>query len=541
MADDSAFEAFLSDDGPDTSDDTNDAHVGLTDLTDGVRTELDREVTPVSAVGEETYESADGEKGADDVDGRKLHRNTTVDEIRYFYREGEFGGTLVDKPVDDAFTHGYRVTNDPSNAVQPFLDRYVPVLRRAEKKARRDGFAVIYFQTNDASEPYRSPTDVTGLDKLRVLTLDDFVRSEGHTIPARAYQDGYFPDGESAPFGEFYTSQLELTPNGCVVVDDPLHPDHGELLGYAVDSSNEPDTETPSFLHIDRCQHIVARPEVDGPVGTRVFGHVEGDSVLAAGITAMRAINKGNWGMGQALFRYSAPLHVAETPQSYTEDQWQQVDDQLHDLVMASSVTLPSGTELDTHDAATEFDPEPFYGVLINNLAATSMVTKSVLIGAMTGEVAGSESDTKNYLQQVDAYRRNRLTELIREAVEKMHTLDQSVIPTFSLGFTLSWEPLVRIEGVDRLEGMVRVLTAASNGVQNYMLTPDEARSLVEDELAKLDTEVSLDDLQESQMDTFDRINKAEAGRGPNDNEPVNTETGTTRGSGSGRGRPSDT
>jgi hypothetical protein len=51
-------------------------------------------------------------------------------------------------------------------------------------------------------------------------------------------------------------------------------------------------------------------------------------------------------------------------------------------------------------------------------------------------------------------------------------------------------------------------------------LTPDEARSLVSEEWAEFDIDVSLTALSESDWDDLDRINMNEAGQGVPDNEP---------------------
>jgi len=73
-------------------------------------------------------------------------------------------------------------------------------------------------------------------------------------------------------------------------------------------------------------------------------------------------------------------------------------------------------------------------------------------------------------------------------------------------------------------EGMVSVITAVTNGIKNYVLTPDEARSIVEMKWADFEADVDLEALEEDDWDDLDRINIREAGRGPQDDEPVNQE-----------------
>jgi hypothetical protein len=79
---------------------------------------------------------------------------------------------------------------------------------------------------------------------------------------------------------------------------------------------------------------------------------------------------------------------------------------------------------------------------------------------------------------------------------------------------------LFKATDIEQAEGAVSLVTAATNGVKNYVLTPDEARNLVEEEWARFDIDVDLDTLSEEDLDDLDRINLREVGRGPQDDEP---------------------
>jgi hypothetical protein len=102
---------------------------------------------------------------------------------------------------------------------------------------------------------------------------------------------------------------------------------------------------------------------------------------------------------------------------------------------------------------------------------------------------------------------------------------------------TFDWGPLFKVNSLEQAEGAVSMITAATNAIKNYVMTPDEARTLVSEEWASFDIDVSLDALTEDELDTLDRINMNEAGQGIKDNEPVNRQNPQT--SGSQGGRPS--
>jgi len=480
------------------------------DAETGVRFEDDDHPT----VGEGVYESDDGERSVADVDGRKLHETPTIAKLRYHYRQTPFGGTVVNKPVDDAFKYGYTIHNDPTDSVAPFLDEYVPIYKQARKKARRDGFAVIYYQLRDAAEQYESPRDVAGINRMRVLTLDHFTQSNG-TVPRTAI--------ENTPFDG---NQLDVTDSGLVVVDDLTHPRDEELLGYVIDAEDRvpvgEGVSTRRFLHVDRCQHITVNEAVDGNPNKRTFGQHEGESVLTAALHPLEALDKGDWAMGEALFRYSAPIYGVETPSDYGESEFNEARDALHNLSAASEMVFPPGTEFEVYDGASDFDPETFYDVLIEEVAAATEFTKSVLLGTQTGTVSGSETDVKNYFNAVEEKRHNAYENDIDEALRMVSSWDLTVVPTFALGYQIEWEPLFQVDEVERVNGLARVVDAAAGAINSYVMTPSEAREFVEHEFAEFEADVDLDALSEADMDRLDRVNLRQNGsaQGAAEDEP---------------------
>ena len=124
----------------------------------------------------EVYESEDGEDSADEVDPKKLVSTPSVDDIRWYYRNDGMATTVVDKPVDDAFKHGYRVDGGDK---QDFLEEELEVAyKTAHRKARRDGFALLWFRLRDANNEWEPPSNVQGLHDVNVLTLDDMTTAK---------------------------------------------------------------------------------------------------------------------------------------------------------------------------------------------------------------------------------------------------------------------------------------------------------------------------------------------------------------------------
>ena len=475
----------------DTSNDDTVTDVGI--HTDAVSTRLEEERSEYLGEGStDTYSDENGET-PDDVDPRKLFRSPSVNEFRWYYREGVYGEPLIDKPINDAFKHGFKIKNDYSNKVEDFLDWYVPYYKKVKKASRLDGFSVLFWQLKDTASVSEEPENVNGISDFRVLRIDDLSDAVS-TVEIADKFDGLEP------------IQINVNKWGIVYIDDFSHPNHEKILGYGVEMSHSNDQVR--FVHESRCEHFVNRPEVVGDLESDAIGKLEGESVLASVIHPLKSYSKGIWAMGESLYRYSAPLHVAHTPPEYGEEEYNEVDSQMGKVNMASSITMPPGTELSTTDAASDFDPEPFVEILVQAICAGTEFTKSVLQGTQSGTVSGSSTDIKNYFNGVEEWRRNEAEQELRRSVKRAHRFDRSVIPSFSLGFKFDWEPMFKLDALDRMEGAVRVMTAATNGINNYILSQEEARSIVQETWADVDIDVDLDEITEEDMDQLDRINQ---------------------------------
>jgi hypothetical protein len=471
----------------------------------------------------DVYDDPDGTGGADDTDPRKLFRPPTLNELRYYSREGPYGPAVIKKPINDAFKHGFEVTGDNTEredgdgTIERFLkDEYLDYYRIAEIKSRRDGLCVLMHQVADPETSVSKPIPRDGsatFEDFQLWTVDNLSDELAPTTVA---------DHTDYTKDQIYVSEGEEN-GGIAVVDDISHPDHGDVVGYGVKPRKDStDVQNVVFVHEDRCQAFLWGEHVDGDIGNSITGEHVGESVLTPVLQPLKATQMGYWAMKNILFRYSAPLHAVEPPESWSTDDWNDATEQLENLSMMSDGVLPPGSELTVAEGVSEFDPEPLYSVLVESICAGTVFTKSVLQGTQSGTVSGSETDIKGYFNEVHLLRQQRMEPKFCEVVEKVSKYDQDTIPRVAgvSNFNIEWGPLFKPTDVEQAEGAVSLVTAATNAIKSYVLTPDEARSLVEEEWAEFDIDVSLDELSEEDWDSLDRINMNEAGQGASDNEP---------------------
>jgi hypothetical protein len=506
------------------------------DLEDTSRTIDNHEVYSSRKTPADRADELDGDT-SDDADPRRLTEDASADELRWYYRWEPFTSTIVDKPIDDAFKHGYEVRNDNNADLRgKLLDDWEPHRREARKKARRDGVAFVYVRFEDDNPASQPPRNVSGVQNFETLTIDDLTDAATPEMIADETAYDY--------------RQLRVLEQGIVVVEDITSPDHHEIVGVLYEESPYEPIDDPSsasreadvsdvtnssrihFLHGDRLQHFVEGANVDGPLHTDWVGHVTGHPVIATIFHQLKALAKASWATGQTLYRYSAPLHAVEMPedfdklfQSDVDEHQEALNEELRNLNAASSVTLPPGHEMSSVEAGTDIDPEPFIEALIELVCAGSEFTKSVLMGTQSGTVSGSETDIKSYFNQVQRYRQTTATKKAHEIVDMVRLADggERIIPNTAADFEISWGPLFKLDELDTTEAMVRVMTAVTNGVNSYLLTPEEARDLVAQEWAELGIDVdeeTFDELTEADFDTFDRINMRTTGQRSPEDEP---------------------
>lgn len=531
---------------------------------------LDAEyLTPTSVESEQNgvrsvYGAEGDDATADDVDPKRLFRTPSIDDIRWFYRNGALASTIVDRPVDDAFKHGYSV-GDTADDTQQFLQDIEDAYRKAHRNARRDGFALLWFRLRDTASEWEPPENVDGIHEAKVLTIDDLTNRKPiafeEKLTAGNAQNIMDPDaGQSVSsteavtaLGDLIQRAEEANPNlntdsvaetrlsrddadpaqlaADAVIEDPSI-ERGELDGrlmygrsrlYDITEngiviSNRLDDERfeqpisylydrgaefqPLMIHPQRVFHITWRGDVDGDVGDRTWGGYEGDSVLMPIIHLLRSMMKGNWATMQSLFRHSAPLHVVSYDEGTDKGKVDEAEQQMHNINTKSSIMEPPGFEVRSIEKIQQNEVEPSYSVLFDQICAATEMTRSVLFGTQAGTVSGSEVDIKNYFNKIERLRRNRYESELRDLVNWYSEYDATDYELDN-GLQLEWGPLFKLSELDRAEAMARHVQLVSQAQTNFVMSDEEARSFLEEQWTDW-TDVDLSGILED--DEFERL-----------------------------------
>jgi len=452
---------------------------------------------------------------ATEVEPRRIMADPTINDIRWLYRTS-WAGTIVDKPVDDAFKNGFTIKSDGNRDIKSMLNEHewVDHYRDVKKKSRRDGFALTYFVLeDDSSDVFENPMseDVTVSDikKLEAITLDDLARYEtSHgAIPAGA---------EADPLEELEYDEYEIRPTGIVMDTNPQSSTYKEPLGYLIGPPewiDEADVlDRVKFYHRNRFIHHVENTAVDGDLETPTLGRYEGDSELVSSYHLLRGMKKGNWALMQTIFRYAAKLYHVALPENANEDDWQQANENMQNLNAKSELITPDGYEITDFQTDGQLQPEEYFDVIFDQICAGNEMTKSVLFGTQTGTVSGSETDIKNYFNKVERLRQTTFTTDMQRFVSMVVNLsDGRTSGDYDLNFEVEWGAMFKLSELDNAERISRVMQTISAAINDFVLTPDEARTILQEEWADVDIDWE-DEFSDEEREYLETLNVAQMG-----------------------------
>ena len=486
---------------------TTDASTTTFDLAKGVHTYGEDTAAQSPGVGTHPGDNAD------QVNPRRLMGDPHINDLRWLYRTS-LAKTLVDKPVDDAFKHGFEVTHEGDRNPRKLMDDldWEKHYKQVKKKARRDGFALTFFVLEDNTKHVgQDPIEanVKRIKKLEDITLDDLARY-------KTGRGAITPGDDADPLRDRDYTDYQIRPTGIVMDTDPSSETYKEPLGYLIGQPDWVDEKNPldhvKFYHRNRFIHHVENPEVDGDLDQDALGRLEGDSILVSIYHLLRGLKKGNWALMQTIFRYAAKLYHVELPEDADEDDWENANENMQNLNAKSELITPSGYEIDDFQTDGQLDPEEYFDVIFEQICAGIEMTKSVLFGTQTGTVSGSETDIKNYFNKVERLRQDEFERDMHRFVNRAVSIsDGRASEEYDLEFEVDWQPMFKLSQLDNAERLSRVMQTVSAAVNDFVLTPGEARKILQEEWADVDIDWS-SEFSEEERNWLKTLNVAQMG-----------------------------
>jgi hypothetical protein len=470
-----------------------------------------------------------GQRGdsSDEIDPRKLVSDPSLSEIRWYYRR-TFAKKLVNKPIEDAFKNGFHFKGTARQQARRRLDEtdFIEEYMRAEKKARRDGFALLFIGTEERNADIsKSPirNDVIGvkdISHLKTLTVDDL----------RYLSDSMITEDVVSAYDHIEDEDdFEVRKTGIVIDTKPMSEHFRDPLGYVLD------THDATFIHRDRVMHLTWNREVDGNYDHGDFnisrmefdddflGKWEGDSILVQSYDLLKGLTKGNWSVMQALYRNAANMYAVWMPEDADDEDYAAADSSLRNMNAMSEIIFPTpnndaGYDMEQFPSDNQLEPQEYFDVIFDQICAGHEMTKSVLFGTQVGTVSGSEIDIKNYFNKVERYRQGRGSDKILEFLNRtQQMLDGRVQTTdYEVELDIDWKPMFTVSETDRVELFVRLIQGLNTAIGGFLLTPDEARSVIAEDWAEdigSDVLEDIGDMTEDQFELLEDLNLSQVGQ----------------------------
>lgn len=441
------------------------------------------------------YKQAVQHDSTDEVDPKRLVREPQLADFRWLYRSF-IGSTLVDKPVDDIFKNGFSVQYDSTNSVRSVIDEYdyVDKYKKAKKKSRRDGFALLFYVIDDtATDLYEESThdNFSSLETITVLTVDDLTDRKPPDLREQLPPE-YRPTDEQS-----LRDVIEIRDTGIVVSRKDGDVNFGNPIGYLMNRRRD-DRGPAKFVHESRIQHFTWQGTVDGEIETEAFnewgtlGEWEGQSLLRSPYHLLKMLFKSDWSLSETMFRYSSPVYSLTLRQNDGNEELQKARKQFRNVNAKSDVVLPHGWDMEVHETDGQLDPEQYIEPLIQQICASVEMTKSVLFGTQSGTVSGSETDITNYTTQVERMRQNQTESEFQYFIKWLSVRDLSVVPTFALGYEIAWNDLFEPSALDKSEVLNRNVQSIKMAEEYAAISANEARDLFKEAIkeAGFETEI---------------------------------------------------
>jgi hypothetical protein len=214
----------------------------------------------------------------------------------------------------------------------------------------------------------------------------------------------------------------------------------------------------------------------------------------------------------QTIFRYAAKLYHVELPEDASEDDFEEAENEMQNLNAKSELITPNGYTIEDFQTDGQLQPREYFDVIFDQVCASAEMTKSVLFGTQTGTVSGSETDIKNYFNKVERMRQNDFENDMREfASHVIRLVDNRTKEQYNIDFDVEWGPLFKLSELDAAERISRHMQTVSAAVNNFIMTPDEARSVLQQTWAEVDIDWT-DEFSEEEREWLTTLNVAQLG-----------------------------
>lgn len=279
-------------------------------------------------------------------------------------------------------------------------------------------------------------TSMTSFDALVQIIFNDmvllpitqalqFARRDGYCGILVGYKDGNLV-GEARETAEI--EFLQVIPKSWVDKIVYVEEDGRIKLPLQIQTYEVTIGSQRIMIDASRIVHVL-NPTLDATA-------LEGESSLTCVYDLLSVLKSMDWGVGQAMWRHGGGLTAFIVPDS--RDQQAQIDaisELVVDINAMTTLTLPNGTEMVTENT-TGLNPEPYYNVIVQQIAVGTRIPTSILTGSQAGTLTASMKDRHDYYELLGDVQSDVLTPALVNILKKFQMSNQ--LPEAE--FVIKWE-----------------------------------------------------------------------------------------------------
>ena len=211
------------------------------------------------------------------------------------------------------------------------------------------------------------------------------------------------------------------------------------ILPLTVESYRVNIATTPQTIDGSRMV-LISNPSLDA-------GSIEGEPSLKCVYDLITVLKSMDWGIGQAMWRHGGGLTAFIVADSRNQqEQIDAIDELVTDINAMTTLTLPAGTQMYT-EMNQGLNPEPYYRMVMQQLAFGTRIPTSILIGSQAGSLTASEKDRHDYYELLGDIQADVLTPALMNILERFVESKQLIDGVVSIEWNVApaWKP----EGTD--------------------------------------------------------------------------------------------
>jgi hypothetical protein len=325
------------------------------------------------------------------------------DDLQYLYKRCDIAANAVDVPANDIFSKWFKIQSS-INTLPPeleLLDQRLhtkDIFLEAYRYCRLYGLGIVVLGLAD-DQPLDKPVgNVTGIDYLRAYSSREIYRIE------------WDEDPQSATFGQ--------------------------IKDYVITLKKRITSEA-KIIHASRIIHVMEKTIEKSPWGI---------SVLEPGYDLFQILKNTDWSAGEAYFQQASPLFVLNwevTPDKLapTAEELSAMRSDLETLHVLKRFIKPSNYNLDVVPGSGRLpDPGMIWNPLVERIAGSVKVPKTILLGTSAGALASGETNLAQYYKDVASVQGNFVEPMLRGFYTKLQKWKALSEGDFKFSWNSLWE-----------------------------------------------------------------------------------------------------